>query len=928
MRIEANMRKSSNCVLGKYESLIAAVVFPILICCIGFALIGVYPFGARSALIIDGVHQYLGFYKELYSQITKGGNWMFSQCGMGHDFYGIFSYYLSSPFSLLILFLMNFIYVNEAVTIVVLIKIGLASFCMTWYIQKKTKGENVIALCIGCAYGLSNYMLGYYSNIMWLDCIMLLPILAWSIEKLIYTGRWKMYTIVLAYCILSNYYFGFMLCVFSVLYYLAVYLGTDWNKVREINRKIKEKISKQLNKQTSRGIEGKINRQTSRRIEGKVNRQASRRIEEKTNRRTNKELNKQINEKTNGQPNKKIDKKVNGTRDSWKKASLKFIGASLLSGGIVAIILIPALFTIAETAAAGQTNISLNMNTYGNIWVQLKELLFDSWAYATSADQGSVNIYCGCAILLFGSLYFFNRRIGWRKKVAMAGLIVFYFAGFHFVVLNFFLHGLHTPAGMPNRFSFIVIFLLLSIGGQGWKKAEYIDKGFLISALAIVLLFCSVISIKTGDMQAAKSVVLLLIYFLFLMGANVFHREKITKMLCHALIAVVFLGEIGTHGILSIRHTGSAHRDLYEQSEKELQRFMNTKADRNWYRTDLVNPILRNEELLYNLNGVAMFSSTNAQNMQNFMGRMGFETSKNRFQYNGGTEVMDMLLGIKYLACRKNINFNTAYKKVNSGAYFDFYKNSRAMANAYLVDYKMKNFKLRGGNPMEVQNNLLEQMGCGMAFQLNIAEPMKYSFEVDGSAYEIKLKGGEHGYLWLSGQEPSVVDAAGRIQDSRSWNNNFIDLGYSQKDRTVRVDVPNNPRLAILGTLNEKRMDTVYKKLQKNEVWLQNGQGKISTTQNKVLYIPMFYNKGLQVQIDGQNKKVLNLGGMTGVLIPKGNHDIKIAYETRGFWPGAAISIVSIFICAGASCMESYQGSKKRVKNRKRHETKILVYLE
>lgn len=839
MRIEANMRKSSNCILGKYESLIAAVVFPILICCIGFASIGVYPFGARSALIIDGVHQYLGFYKELYSQITKGGNWMFSQCGMGHDFYGIFSYYLSSPFSLLLLFLMKFLYVNEAMTIVVLIKIGLASFCMTWYMQKKMKRENVIALCIGCAYGLSNYMLGYYSNIMWLDCIMLLPILAWSIEKLIYTGRWKMYTIVLAYCILSNYYFGFMLCVFSVLYYLAVYLGAD-----------------------------------------------------------------------------------------WQKAGWKFIGASLLSGGIAAIILIPALFTIAETAAAGQTNISLNMNTYGNIWIQLKELLFDSWAYATSADQGSVNIYCGCAILLFGSLYFFNRRIGWRKKVAMAGLIVFYFTGFHFVVLNFFLHGLHTPAGMPNRFSFIVIFLLLSIGGQGWKKAKYLDKRFLISVLTIVLLFCSVISIKTGDMQVAKSVVLLLIYFVFLMGANVFHREKLPKILCHVLIAIVFLGEIGTHGILSIHHTGSAHRDLYEQGEQELQRFTSTKADEKWYRTTIVNPILRNEELLYNLNGVAMFSSTNAQNMQNFMGRMGFETSKNRFQYNGGTEVMDMLLGIKYLACRKNINFNTAYKKVNSGAYFDFYKNSRAMANAYLVDYKMKNFKLRGRNPMEVQNNLLEQMGCGMVFRLSRAEPVKYSFEIDGSVYKIKLRGGEHGHLWLSGQEPSVVDAAGRIQDSRSWNNNFIDLGYSPKDRTVRVDVPNHPRLAILGTLDENRMDMVYKKLQKNEVWLQNGQGKISTTQNKVLYIPMFYNKGLQVQIDGQNEKVLNLGGMTGIVIPKGKHNIKIAYGTRGFWSGAAISIVSIFICAGVSYMERYQESKKRVKNRKRHKAKILVYLE
>ena len=172
-------------------SLVIAFLFPVLTCCTGFAAAGVFPFGSRSALIIDGVHQYLGFYEEFLHQIGQGVRWTFSGHAMGYNFYSLFSYYLSSPFNLLILLLMQFLYVNEAVTLVMLIKIGLTGTCMAWYVQKKGPGMELAATGMGCAYALSNYVLGYYSNLMWLDCVMLLPVLAWTIEYLAETGRWR-----------------------------------------------------------------------------------------------------------------------------------------------------------------------------------------------------------------------------------------------------------------------------------------------------------------------------------------------------------------------------------------------------------------------------------------------------------------------------------------------------------------------------------------------------------------------------------------------------------------------------------------------------------------------------------------------------------------------------------------------------------------
>ena len=55
-----------------------AFLFPVLIFTLGFALKGVYPFGENSALVVDGVHQYTAFYRELSEQLGKGAGWTWS----------------------------------------------------------------------------------------------------------------------------------------------------------------------------------------------------------------------------------------------------------------------------------------------------------------------------------------------------------------------------------------------------------------------------------------------------------------------------------------------------------------------------------------------------------------------------------------------------------------------------------------------------------------------------------------------------------------------------------------------------------------------------------------------------------------------------------------------------------------------------------
>lgn len=170
----------------------------------------------------------------------------------------------------------------------------------------------------------------------------------------------------------------------------------------------------------------------------------------------------------------------------------------------------------------------------------------------------------------------------------------------------------------------------------------------------------------------------------------------------------MILAETGIHGIVSITDNGTANRDIYVESEQEIGGLLESAGvDQVDYRTAIVNPLVRNEEILYQLNGMSMYSSTNTEEMWNFVKNMGFENLENRFQYAGSTEVMDMLLGIRYLFCRNTRTLHTAYKKIAESQSFDLYENPRALRSGYMVSYSVLDYAMEGTDPLEVQNRLL-----------------------------------------------------------------------------------------------------------------------------------------------------------------------------------------------------------------------------
>lgn len=208
--------------LRPVDGLWAAFCIPVVIMVIIFAQRGIFPFGEESFLRTDMYHQYAPFFSEFQYKLSNGSSLLYSwNIGMGINFSALYAYYLASPLNwLLVLCPKNL--VIEFMTYSIVLKIGLSGLSFGWYLRKRWGRDDFGVAFFGIFYALSGYMAAYSWNIMWLDCILLFPVVMLGLEKLVREKKGMLYSISLGICILSNYYISIMICIFMVIYFFAV----------------------------------------------------------------------------------------------------------------------------------------------------------------------------------------------------------------------------------------------------------------------------------------------------------------------------------------------------------------------------------------------------------------------------------------------------------------------------------------------------------------------------------------------------------------------------------------------------------------------------------------------------------------------------------------------------------------------------------
>lgn len=204
----------------------------LLLLLILFYFQGLYPFTNHSIVQVDADFQYIPVLYRIYDFLHGNAGILYDDIGLGNNIYAsmIIQGSIFSPLSLLLYFTNR----NNIVcffNIIVIVKMCLLSLTIYIYINNKFKVSEYYKIIFSVLYSFSGWILLNYFNIMWLDSVILFPLIIMYLDKLIYNHKYYGYILTLSLSLIISYYISYFILLFILFYsFISIFIKLDKDK--------------------------------------------------------------------------------------------------------------------------------------------------------------------------------------------------------------------------------------------------------------------------------------------------------------------------------------------------------------------------------------------------------------------------------------------------------------------------------------------------------------------------------------------------------------------------------------------------------------------------------------------------------------------------------------------------------------------------
>ena len=589
------------------------------------------------------------------------------------------------------------------------------------------------------------------------------------------------------------------------------------------------------------------------------------------------------------------------------KNILNFVVYSLLAGAMAAVLLIPAAYALQGTASAN-TTFPRTISNYFSIIEMLSrhlvvvecEIGLDHWP----------NIYSGVLVFLLVPLYYMNKRISFREKIANTVLLGILLLSFNMNVLDYMWHGFHYPNSLPCRFSFLYTFVLTVMCFQGFRHMEYVKKETLVRimwiAIGLILLAEVVTDSKEIPYYACyASIAFIALYTLFI---YLYKSKRLEKASAIILIISLLIIEMGLNtAVTSVSFVNRSDFMMYNDSIDKLVETAEkdtpfTRIERQYLRT-------KNDGVYFGYNSASIFSSTTNALISDFYRKVGLEGNTNAYAVTGATPFMWSFLSIGYRITDNRLPASPIYELVETadnrkGGINYLYKNLYTLPLGYLVPADVNDlWTLSASTPIRTQNSYANlTAGSG-----NVFDTVPSS--VNGATLTANVEKAGHYFVNITSSSVRKVTATINGQNSRVWDSidrgYLVDFGYVEEGDELKVVASDvNSMTATLHRLNVDNFIDFYETLAAHPFTITEFTDRTFRTQIKgtadaadesLLVFSIPYDKGWSITIDGQKAPIVKLGGaFLSVKLTAGMHEIVLSYIPEGLALGVIISLIAL----------------------------------
>ncbi len=846
----------------------------------------VIPFGDYTVLRMDLYHQYGPLFSEFYDRVMQGKSLVYSwTSGLGSNFLGNFSNYLASPTSLFVL-LLGHKNMPEAISLMVLFKAAFASAFFSYYLRKSTGKNDFSISAFGVLYSFCGFFIAYYWNVMWIDAMAIFPLVMYGIEHIIKNGKFRTYMFSLAAVMISNYYMAYIICIFSVIYFL-IYYFSQYN------------FSEKFTVKQYFDAEGQ-------------------RIKPP---------------KTSAIYNLRNSRFIN--------SGFRFAGASIGAAGIAAFLLLPTVYILQSSSATSGT-FPEEANLYFNIFDFIANHLVSlEPTIRSSGDDVLPNIYCGVISAMLAPLFLYSKKHTKREKVCYVVLLGLLFVSFNINMLNYIWHGFHFPNDLPYRLSYVYSFVLLTMAYKVLINIRDYSQKMLIT-VGIAAMSFVVIAEKVGSKNVTEDTVIIAVIFiafytlvLLMMQSGKYQHSAIALLLFCCVVSEAAIGNTSHYVMQQQKQYYVSDYDDFQSIKEKLDK----REGNNFYRMELTDLRTRMDPSWYGYNGVSIFSSMAYESTSNLVHYLGMDGNFiNSYTYNGyQTPVFNMMTSLKYIVNNTTVTpkqSDEIYTKVFTKDKFAAYENNFHLNIGYCVGKEILGWDYANDNPFNVQNDYFERAtGIPEVFSLlpvtevdydninefssglDTGELVFFRSTNDVSAnftnyYELPETKNYFIYIKSSNIE-DVTISFGEENITKNFSSEHIfGLGEIEAGTLLSVNVPidngNSGYIDVfVCSMDMEKFQKGYDILKAQQLNIKTFdetliEGSVTAPEDCVFYTSIPYDESWQIYVDGtrvgkdemQECKIGN--GFIGFYLTEGEHDIQLKYEARGLKIGICISAVTI----------------------------------
>lgn len=867
-----------------------------------YVIFSVFPFGSITVMRMDLYHQYGPLFAELYDRIVEHKSLLYSwNTGGGSSFLGNYLNYLSSPLSFLI-FLFDKEDISYAITFIVALKCILSATSFSYYLKKSFNKDNYFLSAFGILYAFSAYFLAYYWNVMWLDAMIMLPLIALGIEKIFKTGDIKLYTVSLVILFFANYYMGYMCCIFAVLYFFVCFINTYSN-------------------------DGKLNE--------------------------------------NAVYEKKYSTKAL-MNNVFINRGVKFAFASIIAALICAITLVPVFMILKNSSATSGTFPQTFKSYFDLLDLITSHFALLETTIRSSGDNVLPNIYTGILTFILLPLFLVNNKIKLKEKATYVVLIIFFVFCFNNNCAEYIWHAFHFPNDLPYRYSYMYSFIIAVMGYKtilnfkGIKVKDIAYTGLAIISFVIICQKFLTNKMTNNTIYATIIFVTLWCGFLFLLKNKNAQKKTVSFVLVTFILCETIISSIVG---LPLNQDNKNYKENYKTYTDAINYIDN--KDSGFYRTELCYLNTRMDPAYYGYNGISVFSSMAYESYSQLQSSLGMQSNKvNSYTYNTQTPVFNMMFNIKYLI-QTDVSLapsSNLYKKIytTSDKKSNVYESKYNLPIAYCVNSKIDDWVTDEGNPFEIQSDFVK-LATGYS---NVFKPVEYnSTDFDAVSGDDVT---ENGTYWLEKSDSSSNYGTETVSLSPTVDGNLylyvkssdlktitvnsekvsditqnmedayiLDLGYHNKGDEVLVSLDASTMESESAsfdfycyTADDTVVKNMYNSLAGNSLNVESYsdttiKGTVNAKENCYLYSSIPYDDGWSVYVDGKKAETFEIGGtLLAIELTPGQHKIEYKYFPVGFLYGIIISAVTVFGLCG---FYIYNKSSLKLNKSKRRKDKIIV---